>query len=328
MAMQINPNGVYEPQFNTSAPWTVGYGKSGNVLTDSMSGPNGKKLLLVGRTAQALGQTPGTMMDWGGMSNSDKSAFASIAHQLDRESDTEKRKKLQKAIKVIAGTALAGGAIYFAAGAAAGGAGAAGGGGGAAAGTGATGAAGGGGAAAAGGGGGLAGSSSLGAGSLGLSSGATPVAGMGSVGFGGGAAGATAGGAGAAGMAAAGGGGAAAATAASPAASSGFWGAAKGVLGNKAIMSGIVTGLSSAYGQYQQKNAAKDAYKWQSKELEAQRAYQQELYERKQNSPAAKMSRALLQYYMPIYIEKLKKHNKGADTSALDQLLASMSGGV
>lgn len=118
------------------------------------------------------------------------------------------------------------------------------------------------------------------------------------------------------------------ATSGATGASGGFWGAAKGVLGNKAIMSGIVTGLSSAYGQYQQKNAAKDAYKWQSKELEAQRAYQQELYERKQNSPAAKMSRALLQYYMPIYIEKLKKHNKGADTSALDQLLASMSGGV
>lgn len=309
MAMQIDPNGVFNPQYSMSDPWTIGYGKDGNVLSDSMSGPGGKKLFLVGRTAQALGVMPGTMMDWGGMSDSDKKEFASIAHQLDREGDTERRKKLQKAIKVIAGTALAGGAIYFAAGAAAGGGGAAAGGGGAATGTGATGAAGaagGTGAAAAGGGGGSLAANAIP--TLAVPAQTAPaLAGAGAAGAGGsmtvtGVGGATGG------------------------ATSGFWGAAKGVLANKALMSGTVTALGTAYGQYSKKKEAKSQYEWQSNELERQRQYQREQYERRQNSPVRKMAPYLMQYYLPQIINKMKSRNNGGDTSALDQMMAAILG--
>lgn len=325
MAMQIDSNGEFNPQYSMSDPWTVGYGKSGNVLSDSMSGAGGKKLFLVGRTAQALGQAPGTMMDWSSMSDSDKSKFAAISHQLERESDTEKRKKLQQTIKIIAGTALAAGAIYFAAGAAAGGGGAAAGGGGAATGTGATGAAGGSGAAAAGGSG-LTGASAIPSSSLGLSG--TSAGAWGGAAGASGAAGA-AGGAGSAavsGGAAAVGGGGAAVGGTSAGASSGFWGAAKGVLANKALMSGTVTALGAAYGQYSKKKEAKSQYEWQSNELERQRQYQREQYERRQNSPVRKMAPYLMQYYLPQIINKMKSRNNGGDASALDQMMAAILG--
>lgn len=109
-------------------------------------------------------------------------------------------------------------------------------------------------------------------------------------------------------------------------ASGGFWGAAKGVLGNKALMSGLISGLSSAYGQWQQKSLAKDQYKYQSQELERYRQWQADQAEKKRNSPSAQMSRALLQYYMPIMVERLGRHGRGGDTSALQEAMRNILG--
>lgn len=109
-------------------------------------------------------------------------------------------------------------------------------------------------------------------------------------------------------------------------ASGGFWGAAKGVLGNKALMSGLISGLSSAYGQWQQKSLAKDQYKYQSQELERYRQWQADQAERKRNSPSAQMSRALLAYYMPIMVERLGRHGRGGDTSALQEAMRNILG--
>lgn len=110
-------------------------------------------------------------------------------------------------------------------------------------------------------------------------------------------------------------------------ASSGFWGAAKGFMGNKALMSGLVTAFGSAYGQYSKKKEAKAAYEWQSNELERQREWQREQAERKRNSPAAKMAPFLIQYYLPQIVSKMKSRNNGGNNAALDQMLAALLGG-
>ena len=332
-----------EPQFNLN-PFTVGFDSNGHVNESSMTGPNAKQLFAVGRTAQALGVAPGTMLNWENLDPAKKAAFAETARQLEIESDTEKRKKLQKTIKVLAAAALAGGAIYAVAGAG----GAAGGG---AAASGGTSAAGGGGVAsggvgAAGGGTGLAGTSTgFGSSSLGLSGGGAGLAGAGgaaggtgaaaggaglagtSSGFGASSLGLSgaAGGAGLAGAGASAGGAAAVAPAATSGATGGFWGAAKGVLGNKALMSGLISGLSSAYGQWQQKSLAKDQYKWQSQELERYRQWQADQAEKKRNSPSAQMARALLSFYMPKAIERLGRHG-GGDTTALQEAMRNILG--
>lgn len=90
----------------------------------------------------------------------------------------------------------------------------------------------------------------------------------------------------------------------------------------------VIAGLASIYGQKQKKDAQKDQYKYQQGELERQRAYAEEMYRRKQNSPQAKASKYLMAYYMPQMIEKIKSRSKGGDTSMLDRMLTDIMGGL
>ena len=94
------------------------------------------------------------------------------------------------------------------------------------------------------------------------------------------------------------------------------------------IWGGIISGLVSAYGAKKAKDKAQDQYKYQQSELERQRQYAEEMYRRRQNTPSARASRYLLEYYMPQVVEKMKKHNKGGDTSVLDRMLADIMGGI
>ena len=94
------------------------------------------------------------------------------------------------------------------------------------------------------------------------------------------------------------------------------------------IWGGIISGLVSAYGAKKSKDKARDQYKYQQSELERQRQYAEEMYRRRQNTPSARASRYLLEYYMPQVVEKMKKHNKGGDTSVLDRMLADIMGGI
>ena len=94
------------------------------------------------------------------------------------------------------------------------------------------------------------------------------------------------------------------------------------------IWGGIISGLVSADGAKKAKDKAQDQYKYQQSELERQRQYAEEMYRRRQNTPSARASRYLLEYYMPQVVEKMKKHNKGGDTSVLDRMLADIMGGI
>lgn len=94
------------------------------------------------------------------------------------------------------------------------------------------------------------------------------------------------------------------------------------------IWGGIISGLVSAYGAKKSKDKAQDVYKYQQQELERQRQYAEEQYQRRQNTPSAKMARYLTEYYLPQYVNKLKSHSKGGDTSVLDRMLADIMGGI
>lgn len=97
---------------------------------------------------------------------------------------------------------------------------------------------------------------------------------------------------------------------------------------SSSVWGAIVSGLVSAYGAKKQKDNAKDQYKYQQQELDRQRQYAEEAYQRRQNAPSAKMSKYLMEYYLPQYVNKLKTHNKGGDTSVLDRMLADLMGGI
>lgn len=90
----------------------------------------------------------------------------------------------------------------------------------------------------------------------------------------------------------------------------------------------VIAGLASIYTQKQKKDAAKDQYEFQQSELERRNAYNQQIYEQKQNSPQAKASKYLLAYYMPQMVAKMKERNKGGDTAMLDRMLADIMGGL
>jgi len=90
----------------------------------------------------------------------------------------------------------------------------------------------------------------------------------------------------------------------------------------------VIAGLTSAYGSKKKKDAQQNAYKFQQQELARQRQYAEEMYQRRQNAPQAKMARYMMEYYMPQMVDRLKKHNKGGDTSVLDRMLADIMGGM
>ena len=90
----------------------------------------------------------------------------------------------------------------------------------------------------------------------------------------------------------------------------------------------VLSGLAAIYGQKKKKDAQQDQYKYQQQELARQRQYAEELYQRKQNAPQAKMARYMMEYYLPQYVDKMKSRNKGGDTSVLDRMLADIMGGM
>lgn len=94
------------------------------------------------------------------------------------------------------------------------------------------------------------------------------------------------------------------------------------------IWGGILSGLVSAWGQKKAKDKAQDQYKYQQQELERQRQYAEEMYRRRQNTPSARASSYLMEYYLPQIVDKMKKHSKGGDTSVLDRMLADIMGGI
>lgn len=99
-------------------------------------------------------------------------------------------------------------------------------------------------------------------------------------------------------------------------------------MGDGSVWGAIVSGLVSAYGQKKAKDKAQDQYKYQQQELERQRQYAEQAYQRRQNTPSAKASKYLMQYYLPQMVEKMKKNSRGGDTSVLDRMLADILGGV
>jgi len=99
-------------------------------------------------------------------------------------------------------------------------------------------------------------------------------------------------------------------------------------MGDGSVWGAIVTGLVSAYGQKKAKDKAQDQYKYQQQELERQRQYAEEMYRRRQNTPSARASSYLMEYYLPQIVNKMKSHNKGGDTSVLDRMLADIMGGI
>lgn len=102
---------------------------------------------------------------------------------------------------------------------------------------------------------------------------------------------------------------------------SSWWGK---MMGNKKLMSSLITGAASVWNQYQQKGAQKDMYRAQERELAAQRAYQEEMYQRRQNSPQAQVARALLPAVLQFYSQRLGR--RGVNLP-LDGLLQSILGG-
>jgi len=84
----------------------------------------------------------------------------------------------------------------------------------------------------------------------------------------------------------------------------------------------------SAYSSKKQKDAAKDQYKYQQGELDRQRQYAEEVYRRRQNTPSARASSYLMEYYLPQIVNKMKKNSKGGDTTVLDRMLADIMGGI
>lgn len=99
-------------------------------------------------------------------------------------------------------------------------------------------------------------------------------------------------------------------------------------MGDGSVWGAIVSGLVSAYGQKKKSDNAKDQYKYQQGELDRQRQYAEEMYRRRQNTPSARASSYLLEYYMPQIVNKMKKHSKGGDTSVLDRMLADIMSGI
>jgi len=94
------------------------------------------------------------------------------------------------------------------------------------------------------------------------------------------------------------------------------------------IWGAVIAGLASAYGAKKQKDAQKDAYKYKENELDRQREYAQQMYQARQNAPQAKMARYMMEYYMPQFVDRMKKNNKGGDTTVLDRMLADIMGGM
>lgn len=152
---------------------------------------------------------------------------------------------------------------------------------------------------------------SLGGGAVPVGTSTAPVISGGAMAGGGGAAAGAAGAAGTAGSTAA-------TTAATP-----WW---KAALGNKALMSGVVSAAGTAYGQYQQKSQAKDAYKWQQGELEARRAYEEEKLRRRQNSPFAQMVPQLQAMAIALYGDRLRKRGLGANLDAILAMIPNSGG--
>jgi len=120
------------------------------------------------------------------------------------------------------------------------------------------------------------------------------------------------------------GGGGAAGASAGAGGGSGFWSGVKGALGNRQLMTGIITGLGAIYGQYDQKKQAKDAYNWQKGELEAQRAYQQQRLDAQRNSPLGQMIPSLMAAVAQLYQGRLAKRGVNLDLTAL---ISNMMGG-
>jgi hypothetical protein len=98
-------------------------------------------------------------------------------------------------------------------------------------------------------------------------------------------------------------------------------------MGDGSGWSAVIAGLASIYGAKKKKDAQQDAYKYQQDELNRQKAYAQQLYEQKRNSPQAKMSRYMLEYYLPQYVSKMKSRG-GGDGSVLDRMLEDILGGM
>lgn len=97
---------------------------------------------------------------------------------------------------------------------------------------------------------------------------------------------------------------------------------------SSSVWGAVISGLVSAYSNKKSKDKANDQYKYQQQELDRQRQYAEEAYQRRQNAPSAKMARYLTEYYLPQYVNKLKTHSKGGDTSVLDRMLADIMGGI
>ena len=89
----------------------------------------------------------------------------------------------------------------------------------------------------------------------------------------------------------------------------------------------VLSGLASIYGAKKKKDAANDQYKYQQQELARQRQYAEDLYQRKQNAPQAKMARYMMEYYLPQYVDKMKSRG-GGDGSVLDRMLEDILGGI
>jgi hypothetical protein len=94
------------------------------------------------------------------------------------------------------------------------------------------------------------------------------------------------------------------------------------------IWAGVIAGLASIYSQKKKKDAAIDQYRYQEQELERKRQYMEEAQRAKQNAPSAKMAKYLTAYYLPQYVDKIKKRNKGGNSEILDQMLADIMGGL
>ena len=97
---------------------------------------------------------------------------------------------------------------------------------------------------------------------------------------------------------------------------------------SSSLWGAILTGITSAYGAKKAKDKAQDQYKYQQQELERQRQYAEEMYRRRQNTPSARASSYLMEYYLPQIVNKMKTHSKGGDTSVLDRMLADLMGGI
>lgn len=96
------------------------------------------------------------------------------------------------------------------------------------------------------------------------------------------------------------------------------WGnAAKWVMGNQRLLTGVVSAAGSLYGSYQDKKAQEKAYNWQKDELAARRAYEQQRIDAARNSPIARMTAPLMKTVLELYSKKLAKRGVNLDLASM-----------